>query len=171
MLCRKEESSGILGELVKAYPSSLSTTFCSASCPCKADKSIFPTTSEYSSALFNNNNGASNIYQCPNNPLKDSGVKQSMLGLLGFLESEFLCSGMCTKEKWYYFTDVSRGPPLYKCYDKLMEYINSKIKLIFCLARYYFISAVVIASAIICFLAAACSAFSFCFDEAFKTIY
>lgn len=114
----------MLSEFLKAYPADLSSAFCSTSCPCKASKTSFPSTPEYSNANFQIG-GASTVSQCPKNPLEETKVRESILGLLGFFEEEFYCSGMCTKEKWYYFSDVARGPPLYKCYDKLMEYVNS----------------------------------------------
>lgn len=124
-LCYQGKSSGFLGELQKAYPANLASTFCSSSCPCMADKSNFPAIADYSSADFKPT-GAKMVTQCPKNPFQGTDVKDTLLAFVGLLEEEFQCSGLCTKEKWYYFSDVSKGQPKYKCQDRLLIYIDSK---------------------------------------------
>ena len=122
-LCNSGRAAGFFGELQKAYPPNLSSFFCSGSCPCKASRANFPPTAEYATADFRAV-GASMVTQCPNSPYTTSAVKKAIFGFLGMLEEEFRCSGICTFEKWYYFSDVNRGAPLYQCKTKLMDYID-----------------------------------------------
>lgn len=96
--------------------------FCSNACPCKATRTSFPPTGDYIAAVFSLT-GASTVNKCPTNPV--SSVQQTVLSFLGFMEEELSCSGICKKEKWYYYSDVNRGAPADKCQDKLNEKIDS----------------------------------------------
>ena len=119
--CAGNEANGFIQQLANAYPSSMSSYFCSHDCPCKADKDNFHDSAIYLTAEFSSN-GATTVLNCPTNPV--SSVKATILSLLGFLEEELDCSGLCKKEKWYYFSDVNRGPPPTKCKDKLLDNVN-----------------------------------------------
>lgn len=124
-LCNNRVASGLAATLQKAYPSNLPTQFCSGQCPCASDASRFPSTSEYTSALFSPA-GARNVYQCPNNIYSNNQPKKEAMGFLGELENRFECSGLCTREKWFYFSDVNRGAPLYSCQSTILSYISEK---------------------------------------------
>lgn len=123
-LCNNRVASGLAAKLQKAYPSYLPTKFCSAECPCASDTTRFPSTAEYTSAAFSPI-GAQNIYQCPNKIYTDEPNKEAT-GFLGELENRFECSGLCTREKWFYFSNVNRGAPLYSCQDTILSYILEK---------------------------------------------
>jgi hypothetical protein len=41
------------------------------------------------------------------------------------LEKTYSCSGLCTKNKYYVYSDVNKGPPLNTCEAGLKDYITS----------------------------------------------
>ena len=127
--CRNHISDKFMDSLQKAYPGYLPTTFCSENCQCASDPTRFPRTVEYSSAIFNNS-GAKNLLQCPNNVYNDE-PKREVFGLLETLELRYECSGVCSREKWFYFSDVNQGAPLYSCQLGILNYINEKFILIY----------------------------------------
>lgn len=122
-ICRGEDKSDFIRDLDKIYDNNLNTVFCTAQCRCKADPAKF-TGPEYTGALFDQNNGASLIADCGNNPIKDE--KKTLLSFLGWLEEEMDCSGICTKQRFYYFSDVNRGPPPKECKMSILDYLDSK---------------------------------------------
>ena len=121
-MCYSGKAAGIFSEMQRAYPPNLSSFFCSGECPCRANKTSFPATAEYSSADMRPQ-GAVTVMNCPKSPYT-SPVRSAILGFLGILEEEFKCSGLCKKEKWYYFSDVNLGPPETMCQEKILEYID-----------------------------------------------
>ena len=123
-LCTDRISSGFTSNLKEAYATNLATAFCSANCPCASDKSKFPT-SEYGSSVFNPS-GASNIMDCPKSLYTTVVPKDSTIKFLRDLEKRYECSGLCTREKWFYFNDVDKGPPLYSCEDSIINYLAEK---------------------------------------------
>ena len=124
-LCNNRVSSGLAATLQKAYTNTLPIRFCSEECPCASDKSRFPSNSEYSSAVFKPT-GAHNIYQCPIDIYNNDKPRREATGFLAELENRFECSGLCTREKWFYFSNVNRGAPLYSCQGRVLNYISEK---------------------------------------------
>jgi hypothetical protein len=124
-LCNNRVASGLAAKLQKAYHNKLPTQFCSKVCPCASEASRFPASSEYTSAVFNST-GAQNVYQCPKDIYNGDSPKKEATGFLGELENRFECSGLCTREKWFYFSNVNRGAPLYSCQDTILSYISEK---------------------------------------------
>lgn len=62
--------------------------------------------------------GLDNIYSVSN----DDEKKDKVVGLIdyfGKIESEFECSGVCTKKDWYYFSDITKGLPPNSCKDDI----------------------------------------------------
>ena len=96
--------------------------FCNNNCPCKADRKNFPNAIIYTFAAFKSN-GTSVITNCANgNPVGNK--KSSLLSFIGWMEEKLGCSGICSIQPWYYFSDVNRGKPDYKCEDKLLDYVD-----------------------------------------------
>lgn len=51
-----------------------------------------------------------------------------MLGLLGDIEKDYDCSGVCVKQDYYYFSDVTRAAPTEGCKDSIKnKFIQSKV--------------------------------------------
>jgi len=124
-LCNNRVASGLAATLQKAYANNLPTQFCSKECPCASEASRFPSSSEYVSAVFDPE-GAQNVYQCPKDIYNGNNPRKEATGFLGELENRFECSGLCTREKWFYFSNVNRGAPLYSCQDTILSYISEK---------------------------------------------
>eukprot|EP00826_Nyctotherus_ovalis_P063929 TRINITY_DN9372_c0_g1_i5.p2 TRINITY_DN9372_c0_g1~~TRINITY_DN9372_c0_g1_i5.p2 ORF type:complete len:215 (-),score=29.72 TRINITY_DN9372_c0_g1_i5:13-657(-) len=124
-LCNNHVASGLAATLQKAYTNNLPTQFCSEECPCASHSARFPPDSEYTSAVFKPT-GAQNIYQCPKDVYGGDRPKKEATGFLAELENRFECSGLCTREKWFYFSDVNRGAPLYSCQETVLKYISEK---------------------------------------------
>ena len=122
-LCESKVASGFMYEMQKAYPSNLATAFCSNECPCKATRDRFPTSSEYDSGVYNNK-GAENVMKCPKTLFESNPPHSEIIGFLATLEERFRCSGLCSREKWFYFSDVSKGAPIYPCQSQIRSYIQ-----------------------------------------------
>ena len=129
-LCRNKIASGFMSVLQKAYPSSLATSFCTTDCPCNSDKSKFPGSTEYSSAVFSPK-GASNVLQCPISVYTSGQPDKDATSFLTELEERYACSGLCTREKWFYFSDVSMGVPLYSCQKSISDYVTERFIMIY----------------------------------------
>ncbi len=123
-MCSQTNSSGLANSLQRAYPTTLATSFCSSDCPCKASSASFPLTAEYGSAVFNQSTGASEVTKCPKSLFGSDGPSSAARGFLGNLERRFRCSGLCAREKWFYFSDVAMGQPLYACQSKISKYMS-----------------------------------------------
>ncbi len=123
-LCGQSKTPGLARTLQKAYPSSLATSFCSSDCPCRATSAGFPATAEYASAVFNQTGGAISVSQCPKSLFGSDAPTAAATGFMGKLEKRFRCSGLCAREKWFYFSDVAMGQPLYACQGKISNYIS-----------------------------------------------
>eukprot|EP00824_Muranothrix_gubernata_P019355 TRINITY_DN389_c0_g1_i2.p1 TRINITY_DN389_c0_g1~~TRINITY_DN389_c0_g1_i2.p1 ORF type:complete len:304 (+),score=23.62 TRINITY_DN389_c0_g1_i2:27-938(+) len=123
--------------LKESYPDNMYTYFCSATCPCKADKTEFTqadqTSTIYPDMKTDSVNGKTTLPDCDsykqlysNDPPDDKYI-----ALMGVLEEEFNCSGFCSKEPFYYFSDVSRGVPEKGCQESLKDFIQQKFMIIF----------------------------------------
>jgi len=121
-LCANTVNEGFIAELNRAYQPNMASLFCSNDCPCKATVNNFPNTADYNTAVFQTM-GATVITNCPTFP--KLGIRTAILGFLGLIEEEFDCSGLCRKEKWYYFSDVARGAPNDRCKDLILKYMDS----------------------------------------------
>jgi len=128
-LCNNHVASKFTNRIHNAYASNLATGFCSSQCPCASNKELFPS-SEYASAIFKDT-GASNIMDCPQSLYKDKEPSGSTIKFLSKLERKYECSGLCTREKWFYFSDVNKGPPLYSCQESIMNYMSEKFMKIY----------------------------------------
>jgi len=129
-LCRNRVASGFMSTLQKAYPNDLATSFCTQDCPCKTDATKFPTTTEYASAVFSPT-GASSILACPKSVYQGELPSKEASKFLSELEERYACSGLCTREKWFYFSDVGMGAPLYSCQRSISDYLNEKFIMIY----------------------------------------
>ena len=49
-----------------------------------------------------------------------------MQNLISSLESQFSCNGICTMGAFYYFKDVTQGPPTSNCLNALKTVFNNK---------------------------------------------
>lgn len=119
--CNNRVASKFAGKLQSAYGSDFATAFCSSECPCASDKKKFPS-SEYSSAVFDAT-GALNIMGCPKSLYKTNRPKDYVIDFMRNLERRYECSGLCTREKWFYFHNVDKGPPLYSCQESIVNYV------------------------------------------------
>ncbi len=122
--CEAGRPNRFLPELEAVYRPGMSSFFCSESCPCKADRDSFPSTADYLGTQMNSSSGASTIRNCPPSAYTASSARDSVLALVGMMEEQFECSGICTRERWFYFSDVNRGPPKSRCAPKLLDYID-----------------------------------------------
>lgn len=122
-VCDKTGKDCFIQDLNNVYKKSLATTFCTSSCKCKTDSTKFQG-SDYANAEYDSTSGASKVSECPTNPV--SLTKKGTIDFLKWLEEEKDCSGVCEQEKWYYFSDVNRGPPKKKCREPLKDYLDSK---------------------------------------------
>ena len=148
--CSGERASNFIGRLSRAYPENLDTFFCSNACPCRADKGNFPTAGDYDHMKVHED-GASMVVDCPRNPVRD--VKKVILSFIGWMEERWQCSGLCTVQKYYYYSDVNNGQPIRACKENMLDYIN----------RWYMGTyALVIISAVIIFLGSISSLFYIC---------
>eukprot|EP00826_Nyctotherus_ovalis_P057305 TRINITY_DN7829_c0_g1_i16.p1 TRINITY_DN7829_c0_g1~~TRINITY_DN7829_c0_g1_i16.p1 ORF type:complete len:243 (-),score=51.14 TRINITY_DN7829_c0_g1_i16:279-1007(-) len=123
MICNGQAKSGFLNDMNEVYKNggkSLSSIFCSSSCTCKGDPAKF---SDYTGLNMETNSGSSTVSSCSPNPV--AGRKKAVLSFLGWLEEKKDCSGICNKEKFYYFSDVNRGVPPKACRQPVLDYINS----------------------------------------------
>jgi len=120
--CYFEETEGFVGELALAYPKNLASFFCSADCPCQGIKTNFPSTADYGNMEIREI-GATTIMNCENKVFVRE-PKTVIMSLLGELEQEYECSGICTKEKWYYYSDVNRGVPKTRCLNPILNFID-----------------------------------------------
>lgn len=122
-VCSTEEGKkGFIQDLNNVFTADLERAFCTDACPCKADEAKFPGVA-YDTAEFDAVNGYSVVSKCPDNPVAKQ--KNAWLSFLGWLEEEKDCSGICTKGKWYYFSDVNRGIPPKACRGPLVDYLDS----------------------------------------------
>lgn len=123
-VCSTDEGKDcFIQDLDNVYSESFDSVFCTDQCKCKADRSKF-IENAYTDAKFDMTNGVSVISNCPSNPTKSK--KKALLSFLGWLEEEKRCSGICEKQKWYYFSDVNRGVPPKACRKPLTDYLDSK---------------------------------------------
>jgi hypothetical protein len=122
-ICSGENKGNFIGNLDKIYENNLNAVFCTNLCRCKGDIANFPGV-DYIGADISAEGTASMVTECSKNPVKDE--RKALLSFLGWLEEEKDCSGICTKQKYYYFSDVARGPPPKPCKDPLLDYIDSK---------------------------------------------
>lgn len=127
--CNNHVGSDFTNKLQAAYANNLATSFCSATCPCASSRDLFPS-AEYTSAVFRDT-GASNIMGCPTSLYRNNAPKDSTIEFLENLEKKYECSGLCTREKWFYFHDVNMGPPLYSCQESIMNYVSEKFMRIY----------------------------------------
>eukprot|EP00826_Nyctotherus_ovalis_P003412 TRINITY_DN10696_c0_g1_i2.p1 TRINITY_DN10696_c0_g1~~TRINITY_DN10696_c0_g1_i2.p1 ORF type:complete len:279 (-),score=50.28 TRINITY_DN10696_c0_g1_i2:185-1021(-) len=118
-ICANNNKNTFINDLNNVYRNNVAA-FCTAACPCKADANKF--TGAAYATMVRNANGATVIANCPNNPV--SGVKNSLLSFLGWLEEKKDCSGICTQQPYYYFSDVNRGVPGKACKDPLLDYLD-----------------------------------------------
>lgn len=140
--CKNQVASKFTSKLQNAYPTNLATSFCTDNCPCASTKDKFPS-AEYTSSVFKAT-GASNIMDCPKSLYAKDAPADSTIKFLRTLEKKYECSGLCTREKWFYFNDVNIGPPLYPCQESVMDYLSERF------ARVY---GIVLTCAIITFFA------------------
>lgn len=82
-----------------------------------------------------NFNAQSNFYNCYKNrlsALNTTGINldkySSVINVLKQIESSFKCNGICDYGNFYFFVDVSQGPPSKTCTDNLAT-IFDKISL------------------------------------------
>ena len=128
--CNIGKIQGLIVELDKAYPKSLGSYCCSLECPCKANEENFPLTADYLSAKFKEGTGATTVLNCPKKPFTGSVPKIAVLSFLGEIEDKFSCSGICNKEKWYYYSNVNRGPPQSRCLEDFLYYVDGTLTIL-----------------------------------------
>ena len=64
----------------------------------------------------------------PKTVFKKLNQFNEILGILGEIEAEYDCSGVCTKQNIYYFSDTREGEPDDSCKDSIKnKYIQSKV--------------------------------------------
>lgn len=122
-LCNNNKASGFVAELEKVYPTNLASSFCTANCPCKAIRGRFPLTADYESAVFQTT-GATTVQQCKNSVYTAGGPSNSAIKFMRLMERRYRCSGICKKEKWFYFSNVGLGAPLMACNTEILNYVE-----------------------------------------------
>ena len=120
-ICKNEKHDTFINELKEVYDANPGSILCTGICLCKADKAKFP--ASYAGANMNKDSGARVISECDKNPV--SKEKKTVLSFLGWIEEELECSGMCSHERYYYFSDVNRGPPPKSCKGPILDYVDS----------------------------------------------
>lgn len=122
-MCNGQKDKGFMADLNRVYRDDLSIFFCGYDCPCNINKDVLPDTVDYTYAQVSIE-GARTIGECENDPTAKHS--RAIRSFLGWMEENLECSGVCNLDVWYYFSDVNRGKPLYRCGDKLLDYVDCK---------------------------------------------
>eukprot|EP00826_Nyctotherus_ovalis_P011477 TRINITY_DN12989_c0_g1_i23.p1 TRINITY_DN12989_c0_g1~~TRINITY_DN12989_c0_g1_i23.p1 ORF type:complete len:239 (-),score=62.01 TRINITY_DN12989_c0_g1_i23:292-1008(-) len=122
-VCNGQKDTGLMADLNRVYRDDLSSIFCTIRCPCNLDKTRVPATIDYTYAEVSID-GAKTISECEDDPTAKHS--RTIRSFIGWMEEKLECSGVCTLDVWYYFSDVNRGKPPYRCGDKLLDYVDCK---------------------------------------------
>ena len=118
----------LISALQEAYPAEADLSFCTVECPCQADPADFDSLVYVARVAYmdpNNEDYASTILECPESLYLDGFEPEpAALAFLAFLEQEFQCSGLCSVELFYYFSDVANGIPEASCQDEIIDFID-----------------------------------------------
>ncbi|KAM3145074.1 hypothetical protein pb186bvf_002749 [Paramecium bursaria] len=101
--------------------------FCKQNCVCQIDSDVEWPSSHY---LFDHRIIHSTTSNIINYPQCNGRIilEWSAVDKLKSLETKYQCSGWCSKEFIFYFTDVNNGPPAESCYQYFVEEYDQEVK-------------------------------------------
>jgi hypothetical protein len=113
--CNGTLTEGWIYDINQIYTYSLDNIMCTAECPCIASLDLYK--GDKYSNMVTSNDGHHNIISCPNyNTILGKNIpSKKNVKLVQYLEKKYKCSGVCNKELYEYFSDVSNGPPIDNC--------------------------------------------------------
>jgi Tetraspanin family len=112
----------IFQSLNKPFTVGLDAKFCYSDCPCA---STYPFTGSDYTGMVTSESGPVSAINCPKfSSYFTSMPSQATLSILTALEMQFNCSGICSSEKFYMFSDVNRGIPLSDCKEGIIKLIE-----------------------------------------------
>jgi len=100
-------------------------TLCTDKCPCNVDSGIF--SSELWYEMVTDTMGAAKLDQCPfDSSVMNTVQKDKFSPFLQILETDFECSGMCSDQPYYMFSDVRNGVPKNgNCKHEIIQAVNN----------------------------------------------
>ncbi|KAL4479898.1 hypothetical protein ABPG74_020414 [Tetrahymena malaccensis] len=109
------------------------TVFCQKSCMCQVKQSYLnPNT--ISAWNWSETQGKVKSQDCPTFSQSidftipsDLGNLSDLTSLLGYVESSFNCSGFCSKQPIYYFSNSYKGQPTKDCKVELLNFLDTSL--------------------------------------------
>ena len=101
-----------------------SEIMCTKKCPCDiTDQAKFADIKEWKNKNINKA-GYVRYLECPTETMSDKH-EMKYAPLLRTLETQFNCAGMCTKPKFFLFSDINKGEPTELCRDYAIAHIKA----------------------------------------------
>ena len=109
--CDLDAKSGLLYDMNAEFTLA-QNQICSLRCPCTLE------TVPRSQSVFLQQGGAKNVFMCPNAAVSPNSTFSK---IFVDLETKTNCSGFCKKNDYPVYTDVNRGEPPQRCYEKVRD--------------------------------------------------